>query len=110
MGRNITVDKLFLNETCNNNGNKFSKSEAYDCLDAYSGLALRQNTTYIGNYSNSYYNYALFSTNVMLNGTINNIKNSHSQQNYVSYYEAILGVLAVVLVVSIALITLNRKR
>ena len=107
--RNITVDKLFLNETCKHKEYKISISRTHDFLDAYSGLPLKLNRTYVGNYSNSYRSYALISTNVRLNGTVNNIKNSLEQQNYVPYYLDISGELAVILVVSIAAIKVNRK-
>ncbi len=109
MNRNITVDKLFLNETCKNSGTKFNIRKTYDCLDAYSGLPLRLNKTYMGNYSSEYCNYALFSTNVMLNGSITGSDNSHNSQNYVPYYEMLIGGFAAVIVISTAALTLKRK-
>ena len=112
MNRNITVDKLFLNETCKNSGTKFNIRKTYDCLDAYSGLPLRLNKTYLGNYSSEYSNYALFSTDVMLNGTItgsDNSHNSHNSHNYVPLYEMLIGGFAAVIVISTAALTLKRK-
>ena len=108
MDRNITVDKLFLNETCKPKEYKISMSRTHDFLDAYSGLLLKLNSTYVWNYSNSYRNYALISKIVRLNGNVNNIKNSHEEQNYVPYL-AISGELAIILVASIAAIKVNRK-
>ncbi len=109
MNRNITVDKLFLNKTCKNKGTDFNIAETYDCLDAYSGLSLRLNTTESGNYSFSYSDYKLFSTNVMLNGTLNKSKNSVDANGYTMYYEIFIGCLATTFIVSVVVLKLNKK-